>query len=202
MLVHGVWMPGAEMGFARHRLAARGYEPHQFHFRSVGRSTEESVVALMEFQARIEAPTLHFVGHSMGGLLILKMFARFALARPGRIVALGSPLRGSWVAERLSRHVPGRLLLGRAAEPLTAGFEQLPPDREVGVVAGDWPVGIGRMWPDMPQPSDGTVSVAETRLPGLADHISLRVNHMGLLFSTEVMDQTSAFLRDGRFTRP
>lgn len=198
ILVHGVWMPGAEMGFVRHHLAVMGFAPRQFHYRSVGRPTDESVAALAGFQEKLEAAVVHFVGHSMGGLVILKMFDRFAISRPGRIVTLGSPLHGSWVAGQFAGHLPGRLFLGRAAEPLVEGF-RLPPNREVGMIAGDWPMGIGRLWSAMPSPSDGTVSVEETRVDGLADHLTLPVNHMGLLFSREVAQQTAAFLTNGRF---
>ena len=82
---------------------------------------------------------------------------------------------------------------------LRAGLHQLPPGREVGVVAGCRPVGVGRVFGDFDGPSDGTVQVWETHLPGLADHRIVPVTHTGLVFSRDVAVLTSAFLADGHF---
>ena len=82
---------------------------------------------------------------------------------------------------------------------LRAGLHRLPRDREVGVVAGSKPVGIGRVFGGFDGPSDGTVQVWETQLPGLADHRIVAVTHTGLVFSRDVAVLTSAFLADGHF---
>jgi hypothetical protein len=72
--------------------------------------------------------------------------------------------------------------------------------REIGVIAGSMPIGIGRIVaPDLQQPCDGVVSVAETRFAAMRDHIVLNVNHAGMLVSRAVARQICAFLRDGRF---
>jgi hypothetical protein len=72
--------------------------------------------------------------------------------------------------------------------------------REIGVIAGSLPLGIGRVVaPDLPAPSDGVVSVAETRLPAMRDHIVLNVSHAGMLISHAVARQICAFLREGAF---
>jgi hypothetical protein len=78
----------------------------------------------------------------------------------------------------------------------------LPPAtaRDIGVIAGSVPLGIGRVIaPDLPAPSDGVISVEETRVPGMRDHIVLDVNHSGMLISRAVAHQICAFLRDGMF---
>ena len=72
--------------------------------------------------------------------------------------------------------------------------------REIGVIAGSLPLGIGRfVAPDLPAPSDGVVSVAETRLPAMRDHIVLNVSHSGMLISRAVARQICVFLHDGAF---
>jgi hypothetical protein len=74
--------------------------------------------------------------------------------------------------------------------------------RDLGVIAGDLGVGLGKLLGPMDGPNDGTVLVDETRLPGAADELRLRSSHTGLLFSAEVARQAAAFLQTGRFTRP
>ena len=72
--------------------------------------------------------------------------------------------------------------------------------REIGIVAGSLPLGLGCMVaPGLPRPSDGVVSVAETDVPGMRDRIVLRVSHSGMLVSRAVARQICAFLRDGAF---
>jgi hypothetical protein len=73
--------------------------------------------------------------------------------------------------------------------------------RDLGVIAGDRAFGMGRLIGPLPKPNDGTVTVAETRLPGATDHIVLPVTHLSMLWSGDVAEQVIAFLRDGHFTR-
>ena len=70
---------------------------------------------------------------------------------------------------------------------------------QVGVIAGEAPLGLGRVFGRFREPNDGTVSVAETRLDGLVDHLRLRVSHTGLVHSAAAAAATMRFLRDGRF---
>ena len=69
------------------------------------------------------------------------------------------------------------------------------------MVAGNVARGAGRLLARFDGPSDGTVAVAETRLPGLSDHVVVRASHSGLLFSDAAVRQAAVFLREGRFER-
>jgi len=71
--------------------------------------------------------------------------------------------------------------------------------RELGVIAGDRATGMGRLLGSLDGPSDGTVAVRETDLPGATDSVRLHVSHSGMVFSREVASQVAAFLREGRF---
>jgi len=202
--VHGLWLNGWESLLLRRRLARQlKCAALSFGYSSVSLAVRENARALAAFLARTRADTLHLVGHSMGGLVILELFdsAAGSALPPGRIVLLGSPVRGSRSARNLSRLPFGRRFLGLTAH------EVLLPERErrwtgtrdLGVIAGNVPLGAGRLLGRFVAPSDGTVLVEETHLPGATQHLTLRTTHSGMVYSPLVARQTAAFLRDGRF---
>jgi pimeloyl-ACP methyl ester carboxylesterase len=211
--VHGLWLKGGESFLLRRRLSrALNAEGRVFPYASVGARVTDNALALGKYLKTIETDTLHLVAHSMGGLVILKLF-ELSLAPqgplaglaqglpPGRIVLTGSPVRGSRSAERLARLPFGRALLGLSAADvlLRPGERRWQGGRDLGVVAGDLAVGLGRLLGRMGAPNDGTVWVDETDLPGAADQLRVRVSHSGMVFSAEVARQVAAFLREGRF---
>ena len=157
---------------------------------------------LGEFLQTIETPVVHFVGHSLGGLIVRHFVDRTSALPPGRVVTLGTPHQGSRVARALHR---GRLkfLLGRSVEQALLGdLPPWPPGRELGSLAGTLNAGVGRWLTRVPPPADGTVTVAETRLDGMSDHLCLPVSHTGMLTAACVAEQVRAFLAAGRFRRP
>jgi pimeloyl-ACP methyl ester carboxylesterase len=160
---------------------------------------------LAEIQAETQAETLHLVGHSLGGLIILRMFELFgeAAARlpPGRIVLLGSPVNGCAAARRLARLALGRRIMGLSVQQtlLDAPPRRWGGERELGIIAGSVSVGLGRLV-GAGAPGDGTIGVEETKLPGMAEHLVLPVSHTGLPFSATVAREAGAFLRNGRFS--
>ncbi|HTW76069.1 MAG TPA: alpha/beta fold hydrolase [Steroidobacteraceae bacterium] len=200
--VHGLWMPGAEAVLLARRLRReRGYRLHFFRYASVRQPMEAIAVALRDAIARIEAPAVHLLGHSLGGLVILHCLERYAMRQPGRVVFMGSPVMGSRSAQMLCRWRLGRWLAGRAVAstllPLRAPRWNLP--RELGIIAGTWPLGLGRLLVPLREPNDGVVTVSETRLPGAKARLDLRVNHMGLLWSAAAAREAGSFLEHGRF---
>jgi pimeloyl-ACP methyl ester carboxylesterase len=202
VLVHGLWMTGLSMyPLARH-LGRAGYACSRPSYHSVARGLRENAEALARHCARVDAGTVHFVGHSLGGLVILALFHFFPDQRPGRIVTMGAPHDGSEAARRLTVHRWLRPLLGRGVAELVAGrhLEWRAPSRDIGVIAGDHALGVGRVLvPGLARPSDGTVSVAETRLAGAGDHRILPVSHTGMLLSSRVAAAAAGFLRNGAF---
>ena len=203
VLVHGLWVHGIAMELMRWRVARCGYRALAYSYPSMRLTLAENAERLQRYCRDIAAPGLHFVGHSLGGLIILRMLERAQGLPPGRAVLLGSPVAGSLAARRLARLPGGRSALGRTAPDWhEAALSRAHTGREIGIIAGRMPLGIGRIVaPDLPAPSDGVVSVAETRLPAARDHIVLGVNHFGMLLSHSVARQVCAFLRDGAFAR-
>lgn len=203
VFVHGLWMTGREAFWLRGQIArALGAENRVFSYPSVSASVADNAAALGRFVSGVAANTVHLVGHSLGGVVILRMFEDAAAApAPGRIVLLGSPLRGSQAARGFARWAIGRRLMGVgiAAEVLEPSTRCWRGGRELGVLAGDVSHGLGRIVGRLNGPNDGVVLVEETRLEGATAHRVLHSSHSGMLFSRAVAGQTAAFLRDGRF---
>lgn len=205
--VHGLWMSGFATTFWRNRLRAAGHAAHAFSYSSMRTPLTVCAMRLAQFVDRLPQETVHFAGHSFGGVLILRMLAarewQLGTRRLGRVVMVGSPWAGSHVAASLAarRGRLGRMMLGEALpEWLDAPRPVLPAEVEVGVIAGTRPYGAGRLLgPGLPLPHDGTVSVAETRVPGAREHLCLAVSHSEMLLSAKVAQQISAFVSAGRF---
>jgi pimeloyl-ACP methyl ester carboxylesterase len=201
VLVHGLWVHGIAMELMRRRVSRQGYRALAYSYPSVRLTLAENAERLARFCRGIVGPRLHLVGHSLGGLIVLRLLERERGLAPGRVALIGVPYAGSLAARGLLRLPGGRAALGRSmAEWLESPRTVPDSSREIGVIAGRRPVGLGRIvTPDLPTPSDGAVSVAETRLPGMRDHIVLNVSHSGMLVSRGVAHQICAFLKDGAF---
>jgi pimeloyl-ACP methyl ester carboxylesterase len=146
--------------------------------------------------------SVHFVGHSMGGLLARVYLARYRPKRLGRVVMLGTPNSGSEIADRLKNFGAYRAFFGPAGQQLgtqrTVVDDAMLPNYPVGIIAGDrsiYPITSAFL----PKPHDGRVSVANTKLEGMADHIVVRTSHPWLMRNGDAIAQTIAFLRDGKF---
>jgi pimeloyl-ACP methyl ester carboxylesterase len=202
VFVHGAVVNGLEMVVLRGWLGRFGYATRQFHYHSMLVGLEENVARLKKFITETEGDVLHVVGHSMGGVLTRHVFERMPDPRPGRLVAIGSPLLDCWTAHRvIALHRRGYSLLGRTAhdhvrqprDPVWRGA------RDFGVIAGTYPFGIGCVFPGLPRPSDGVVLWEETRLGGVTDHVTYRLNHFGMLYSRRCVRQIARFLATGKF---
>lgn len=202
ILVHGLWMTGLEMSLIRRRLTRCGFRVYRYRYQSLGRDLSDNGDALARFAARVPGETIHFVAHSLGGLVVRRMLADHELPRLGRVVTLGTPHRGSRVARALAASFWGRRLLGRSREALTSQDSLPVPDYPLGVIAGTVPVGAGRLFTTLPEPHDGTVCLDEARIQGAADHWSAPVSHTSMLFSAAVARRICHFLHDGRFNAP
>ena len=149
---------------------------------------------------------VHFVGHSMGGLLARVYIARYRPKRLGRVVMLGTPNGGSEIADRLKHIGAYRAWFGPAGQQLVTQRDatiaaMFPPvDYPVGIIAGNRSVDP-IMSTFLPKPHDGRVSVENTRLDGMADHIIVGTSHPWLIRNGRAVEQTITFVRDGSFRR-
>lgn len=204
ILLHGLWMRGFTLTMLRHRLQRAGYSVESFDYASVTSGPEVGIERLLRRVRERAKPEgtngkIHFVGHSLGGLIALQALQRDPQLIAGNIVCLGSPLRGSAVARGVARLPGGPFVIGKNIAVLRTGIERWEGAQPLGSIAGRLPVGLGFAVGALSSPHDGTVSVAETELPGLTDHCVVPATHTGLLFSEQAAERTIAFLRDARF---
>jgi len=207
VLVHGLGRSERAMRPLAKRLEAAGYEVVALRYESTEKSPDALVTDLEQQLARCcaSAERLHFVTHSLGGILLRAQLAEQPPAALGRVVMLAPPNHGSELADWLRGSRTLSALLGPTAGELGTGEQSLPnrlppASFEVGVIAGtgSWnPLG-SRM---IPGEDDGTVSVSSARLEGMRDFLTLPVSHTAILRSGEAADQTVLFLRTGHFRR-
>lgn len=199
IVLHGIWMRGIAMLPLSRRLRSAGFSVDTLDYPSVVGSWDDSASRLAEHWREHAGCKVHIVGHSLGGMLALHVAAKYAGLPDGRIVCLGSPLRGSAAAGRMGRLPGGHWLMGQSAEILNTGLAPWQGQRPVGVIAGNTPIGLGSVLGVLKPPHDGTVSVEETRLEGIDEHRVVAYTHTGLAFSSGVAEMVIGFLHDGRF---
>lgn len=201
VLIHGIWMTGLEMSLLRLRLARCGYRTRQFHYPSLRRSPADNARRLAAWLERVEGERIHLVAHSLGGIVACHLLATQPPPRLGRVLMLGTPLQGSALARRLNASPWSRWLLGRAGEQgLLGNLPDCGSNSEIGMVAGQRGYGIGRLlYPGLPRPSDGTVSLLETDHPAVGSRLHVHNGHFGMLLSKRVAEAACRFLDCGRF---
>ena len=195
VLAPGLWMPGATMALLAARLVRAGYRPRIFAYR--GRSPlDANVERLAQFAG--DAPA-HYVGHSLGGLLILETLNRHPGIAVRSALLLGSPVRGCLAGRRFGKHHAGRWLMGACGplwEEREARWRRIEP---LGVIAGTLSLGFGRAFGRLPGENDGVVCVSETAVDGMTARVLVHQGHSLLGVSGRVGRLAERFLETGRF---
>lgn len=206
--VHGFWSHGVGMYLIKRRFENEyGMRALIFNYPSVRGTLDENAAALAAFLQAECADGAHLIGHSLGGVVTLRMLANHRDAPRGRVVCLGSPLTGSRSADFLSRQDWAEPIFGHSLskgvvdEPASTWASDVCASRDVGVIAGNASIGLAQFVAEFEEDNDGTVAVSETRLPGARDHLTMAVSHNGMLLSGSVVDQAAAFLKRGEFLR-
>jgi len=200
-LVHGLWNRGWSMTAMAKRLRARGHHVVVFSYPTRGDDLSGHADELHAFLGDNKAEELHLVGHSMGGLVILNMLAHYDDLPPGRVVLVGTPVKGSGAVKRLEKLPGQKFLFGKVRDNLLEGCQHTPPGRETGMIRGTRALGLGQIAGSPGEPNDGSVAISETQLDGLTDSIELAVAHTEMLVSTEVVEQVEQFLLHGKFRK-
>ena len=207
VLLHGISRTARSFRKMQTALEGRGFatlnQDYASRRKALEALAEDIHPAIQRFADGIDG-SVHFVGHSMGGLLARVYIARYQPKRLGRVVMLGTPNSGSEIADRLKNFGAYRAFFGPAGQQLgtrrsAVDDAMLPPvNYPVGIIAGDrsiYPITSAFL----PKPHDGRVSVENTRLDGMADHIVIRTSHPWLVRHSVAIAQTIAFLKAGKF---
>ncbi len=206
VLLHGLARAPRAMRPLEERLAREGYRVHNLGYPSRS-DPPESLVA--HLRAAVEdccpgADPVHFVGHSLGGILVRALLAEHRPEGLGRVVMLAPPNQGSELVDRFGDDPWFAPILGPTAAQLGTDAGSLPnrlpaPDYELGVIAAAHPMAsqLGRWL--MSGRTDGIVSVASTRLPGMTDFRLVESGHVRIRTHEVVADETVHFLQHGRF---
>lgn len=206
ILLHGLGRTRASMRIMQWALEHHGYRVVNPSYPSRKARIEElaDLVIPDAIAACGEARQIHFVTHSMGGILLRHWAARHPLPRPGRAVLLGPPNGGSEIVDRFGAWSLFKTINGPAGSQLGTGADSVPralpalSDLQVGVIAGS------RSWNPIYSaaidgPNDGKVSVASAFEIEARDKLVLPVSHTWMMMNPRVISATLRFLEDGRF---
>jgi triacylglycerol esterase/lipase EstA (alpha/beta hydrolase family) len=206
ILLHGL----ARNAFSMNKLE-RALEKHDYAVVNVDYpSTKHNIESLAqrsisEAISKVAPQSkIHFVTHSMGGILVRQFLRQNEIKNLGRVVMLGPPNSGSEVVDIL-QNLPGfKTVNGPAGLQLSAKEDALPnqlgpANFEVGIIAGSRTINLV-LSSLLPTPNDGKVSVESTKLEGMSDHITMPVTHTFMMRNTEVIEQVIHFLQQGTFS--
>ncbi len=202
LLIHGILMNPLEMRFLGWQLEKYGFHVHYIFYQSVLKTPSENARIIYKKIKKLKLKKLHIIGHSLGGVITMHLFDQFDDIPDGRVVMLGSPVNGSWIAQKLHTWPIASPFLARSMPNALSG-KNIPnwqTSRDWGMIAGTKSkAGFGMLIGPLPCVSDGTVLLEETQHEKQTAHITVDISHTGLLFSRKVAKLTRDFLYNGSF---
>jgi pimeloyl-ACP methyl ester carboxylesterase len=207
VLLHGMGRTSLSMKRMEWALKGAGYRVVNVSYPSrrqtVEQLSEDYLQMLMATRVPADVVKVHFVTHSLGGILLREFLAHHTVTNLGRVVMLAPPNHGSQLADALRRHALGRWVLGPAGCQLGTAATDVPqrlgpPTFPLGIIAGD--VSLNPFFSRvLPVPNDGKVSVESTKLAGMTDFMVVHSSHTWMMWRAKTLRETAAFLREGRF---
>jgi triacylglycerol lipase len=208
ILLHGMGRTHRSMAKMAQTLAGEGYRVVNLDYPSTEASIEtlsDTIVAETVQTCRRKRPSapVHFVTHSLGGILVRQYLQTHRLPPGSRVVMLSPPNQGSEIADLLKDNIIYRWIMGPAGQQLGTGADGIshrlgPVDVPVGIIAGDSTL---EPWfsSRIPGPDDGKVSVERARLAEMADFFVVHKSHGFIMNDPGVIGQTAHFLEHGVF---
>jgi triacylglycerol lipase len=205
VVLHGLARSSHSMSRLADRLSDAGFVVNNLDYPSTREPFDELVAGLVRAVERDSAscPRIHFVGYSLGALLVRGYLRQDHPKNLGRVVMIGPPNHGSEIVDAIGCTWLFHAIFGPVGSELGTSPGGLParlglPDFEFGVIAGNQPINPLGWWL-IPGENDGEVSVESTRLEGMGDFIVVPENHTFMMNGPEVAKETVAFLRTGHF---
>jgi triacylglycerol lipase len=209
ILLHGLARTSRSMQPLADLLSRHGYTAFNIDYPStkdrIEHLTETHLAPAVARCRRLGLAPVHFVTHSMGGIMVRQYFQNRPAPQGSRVVMLGPPNRGSELAGWLKHFFLYKWVMGPAGQQLDVSAQSIPNrlrpvSLEIGVIAGTF--SINPIFSAiLPGPDDGTVSLERTKLPGLADFVRVNASHPFIMTHRRAMEQTVHFLSNGKFNQ-
>jgi len=207
-LLHGLWRTEGSMERMQHDLVEAGFTVRNIGYDSTEKTIEELAAEAVPraVDACGSAPRIHFVTHSMGGILLRQYLAEHDIDRLGRVVMLGPPNQGSEVVDFYHDFPAFEWFAGPAGLELGTGEASIPRSLgpvhfDVGVIAGTQSINLILSGLVLPDADDGKVTVDATRVAGMNDHLEMPVTHVFMMRDPGVIEQVVYYLENGHFQR-
>ncbi len=206
-LLHGLGRTSRSMGELESNLFKHGYRVINVDYPSTKHPIEflaDEILSNVVGQYNTDKQSkIHFVTHSMGGIVVRYYLKHHDLPNLGRIVMIGPPNQGSELVDRLKGDFIFKKSYGPAGQQLGTDEESIPislgpVDFETGVIAGNRsfnPISSFMI----PGPDDGVVSVDRAKVNGMADFLEVPQSHSFIMRNQAVIDQVIYFLENGVF---
>ena len=207
ILLHGMGRTAMSMSLIEDALIAQGYTVWNESYPSLSQSLEAFTAPMMESAITYcrdkRAASIHFVTHSLGGIIVRYYLQDHQIDNLGRIVMLAPPNKGSEVADGMKDDFFYQTIMGPNAQMLGTDEHSLPNRLkpiagEIGIIAGE---SDGEPWflPEIPGADDGKVAVERTKLPEMRDFLRVKSGHTFIMRDDAVISQIVYFLENGHF---
>jgi len=207
VLLHGLGRTSKSMVYMQERLQEAGYNVFNYNYESRKNEIDSLVVDLQQYLETCcsqKKSDLHFVTHSLGGILVRAHLSKNKPENLGRVVMLSPPNKGSEVVDYFEEYSLFKYFFGPAAAELGTGYDSFPnrlgpADFEVGIITGNRTIDPISSW-IIDGDDDGKVSIEQAKLEGMADFIVVQVSHAYIMANPDVVNEVIYFLENGRFS--
>lgn len=210
VLLHGLCRTKSSMNKLEAALQGAGFCVKNVDYpsrtASIEQLSDEAIGKALESPKLKECGKVHFVTHSLGGILVRSYFKRHNFTRLGRVVMLGPPNQGSEIVDKIGSWKAFRMVNGPAGGELGTGSDSTPNQLgpvqfELGVIAGDRSINCINSTM-IKGKNDGKVSVERTKVAGMKEHLVVHSTHPYIMKDRLVIENTIRFLKTGTFSKP
>jgi esterase/lipase len=205
VILHGIARSSKHMQKLAANLQQNGFDIINLSYPSTTYTIEDltEIINKEIAQKTIENKPIHFIGYSMGGLMVRALIHKYNYKNLGKVVQLAPPNQGSEVADFVKNFWPYKKIFGPAGQQLITDQSAVKHlfgkvNYELGIIAGNAtidPISSAII----PGENDGKVAVERTKLEGMKDHIVVSASHTFFPSNKEVQNQTLYFLKNGNF---
>ena len=207
VLLHGLGRTSKSMTYMQGRLTEAGYHVFNYDYESRKGEIDSLVADLLQYLETCcsrKEPDLHFVTHSLGGILVRALIARERPGNLGRVVMLSPPNKGSETVDLLKDYSLFKKIFGPASMQLGTDPDSFPnrlgpADFELGIITGSRTIDPISSW-IIDGDDDGKVSIEQAKLEGMADFMVVQVSHAYIMSNPDVVNEVIYFLQNGRFS--